>query len=221
MECAFCRGSGRSPFSTVHCPVCSGIGKLPDDPNLTETCAFCSASGRHPYALKICDVCKGVGKVPPVASSQDSTVFFIRAGTPRSAYIRLGDLFADLSGEACICDPYYGSGSLARLDLLHHCSPIRFLTQYPDKKETSTLSKLIQEWKTEHGNAEFRRYQEADLHDRFVLTDDELILLGHGLKDIGRKDSFIVRIHSEVAADLIETVRRNFKVKWQSATAIV
>ena len=26
-----------------------------------------------------------------------------------------------------------------------------------------------------------------DLHDRYVLTEDSLLLVGHGLKDIGEK----------------------------------
>jgi hypothetical protein len=54
-----------------------------------------------------------------------------------------------------------------------------------------------------------------------VLYEDEIILLGHGLKDIGTKDSFIVRIGREVASDLIDTVRMSLDEKWQNAKLIV
>ncbi|HUX87586.1 MAG TPA: hypothetical protein VMW65_11335, partial [Chloroflexota bacterium] len=108
-----------------------------------------------------------------------------------------------------------------RLDLLEHCSPIRFLTRQPDPNETQTLPRALSEWKREHGDVEFRRHTGRDLHDRFVLSDDELILLGHGLKDVGNKDSFIIRIGRDLADDLIDTVRSSFESKWQAATLIV
>ena len=187
-------------------------------------CPPCNGGGRDPYTLEICIPCKGYGCVALVPAKapevKGPTVFFIRTGTPWSAHITLEELFTDLSDAVCICDPYYGIGSLLRLSLLRRCSPIRFLTQQPDHKEGQRLDRAIQEWKTEHGNTEFRCHQGRDLHDRFVLTNDELVLLGHGLKDIGNKDSFIVKIHSSLAPDLLETVRESFEAKWQGATVI-
>lgn len=148
-------------------------------------------------------------------------VFFVEAGAPRTVHMRLQDIFRQLSGEICICDPYYGMGSLLRLDLLQHCSPIKFLTQNPDRNEKLTLPKALQEWKSQHGDIEFRRNGGQDLHDRYVLAHNELILLGHGLKDVGKKDSFIICITCESADDLIKDIRNSFYTKWKSATLIV
>jgi len=148
-------------------------------------------------------------------------VVFIEAGKPRTAQLRLEEIFAGMAGEVRICDPYYGSKSLYRLDLLKHCKPIRFLTQKPDANETATLQAALRVWKQEHGSVEFRQHSGRDLHDRFLLSDIELILLGHGLKDIGNKDSFIIRIRRDLAGDVIETLQDSFDTKWQAATLIV
>ena len=58
------------------------------------------------------------------------------------------------------------------------------------------------------------------MHDRYVLTDDMLILVGHGLKDIGGKESFVIRLDGEVARDLIATLAPSFDAKWASASPI-
>ncbi len=225
MLCRPCSGLGKDLSTGRLCPICKGRGKVPDDPYRTEMCVLCSGLGKDISTGRICQVCGGYGMVAPLGS--DTTppdaplVFFVEAGTPRTAYLRLHGVFRQLSGEICICDPYYGMRSLLQLDSLQHCSPIRFLTKDPGGNEKPTLSKALQDWKRQHGGIEFRRHVGGDLHDRFVLAHDELILLGHGLKDVGSKDSFIVRLAGELAADLIKDVRNSFDAKWKSATLIV
>jgi hypothetical protein len=171
-----------------------------------------------------CDICDGYGKIRPVSpkvtSDEAPLVFFVESGKPRSAHLLLEDVFKELAGEIHICDPYYGMGSLLRLDLLKHCSLIKFLTKNPDSRERQRLPRALQEFKQEHGNIEFRRHTGGDLHDRFIIADSELIILGHGLKDVGNKDSFIIRIPAELATDLIETLRDSFDAKWQVANII-
>ncbi len=145
------------------------------------------------------------------------TVIHVDAGHQRTTYLSLKKVFGDVSGEVRICDPYYGKGSLLRLDLLEHCSPIRFLTQQPGGNEKTTIVSEMEEWSREHGSIEFRRRIGHDLHDRFVLSNAELILIGHGLKDIGGKDSFVVRIDSSLAQEVISSVRESFDKRWSTA----
>jgi len=225
MLCRLCSGLGKDICTGRLCSFCKGRGELPDDPNRTMLCRPCYGLGKSILTGQICELCGGYGMVAPLGSDTTPAdaplVFFVEAGTPRTVHIRLQDIFRQLSGEVCICDPWYGMGSLLRLDLLQHCSPIRFLTQNPGRNEKQTLSKALQEWKSQHGDVEFRRYGGRDLHDRYVLAHDELILLGHGLKDVGSKDSFTVRVTRELAVDLIKDVRDSFDAKWQSATPIV
>jgi hypothetical protein len=147
-------------------------------------------------------------------------VFFVEAGQPRTAYLELAELFKDVTGEIRICDPYYGKGSLLHLDLLKHCSPIKFLTKNPDRNEVHLLPRLLHDFKRQHRATEFRENAGTDLHDRYILSGTELILMGHGLKDVGNKDSFVVRIPSSLAPDIVVSVRSSFDQKWANGKPI-
>jgi hypothetical protein len=59
------------------------------------------------------------------------------------------------------------------------------------------------------------------LHDRFVLSDDKIIILGHGLKNICNKESFIICLDKELAGDVLTSVRASFEAKWQNAVSFV
>jgi hypothetical protein len=184
-----------------------------------------------------CTKCDGYGMIAPPsfasppadnplmvevkAPTDNPLVVEVKAGTPRTAHLRLEEIFKNLAGEIRVCDPYYGMGSLLRLDLLRQCSPINVLTRQPGANEPPTLQRALEEWKREHGAVDFRRYSGTDVHDRFVLADDQLILIGHGLKDIGNKDSFVICIPKHVSGDLLTNVRVSFDAKWQNAHSFV
>jgi hypothetical protein len=228
-KCKLCMGSGRSSKTATlggPCSLCNGYGERRDEPNRTWQCKICKGGGLSTKNLgEPCESCDGYGAVvPPDFASvpeEGPMVIFVEAGMPRTATLRLEEMFEKLSGEVRICDPYYGKKTLYRLDFLKQCKPIKFLTQKPDANESSTLPTALQVWKQEHGDVEFRRDSGRDLHDRYLLSDSELILLGHGLKDVGTKDSFIIRIGRDLAEDLILTVRESFDAKWRASTPIV
>lgn len=45
-------------------------------------------------------------------------------------------------------------------------------------------------------------------------------MLGHGLKDLGNKDSFVIRLPLELAQDVIAATRSTFDDRWQNAVDI-
>ncbi len=223
MQCPPCLGTGMSRSLQGPCELCSGRGVLPDDPSLTEPCSLCLGTGLARSLQGFCEVCKGYGLLPPLSSEPNPDapfVFFVESGQPRTAHLELSALFQEVTGDIRICDPYYGTGSLFRLDLLKHCSSIKFLTKNADRQETAILPRAIKEWKRQHATTEFRENAGADLHDRYILSDAEIILLGHGLKDVGNKDSFVVRIPSSIASDMVSSVRDSFEDKWSRARPI-
>ena len=223
MKCPPCNGTGIGRGAHGTCHLCGGRGTLPDDPSLTEKCSFCLGTGIGSDSFGLCHVCKGYGRLRAHSETPDANapfVFFVEAGQPRTAHLELAELFKDVTGEIRICDPYYGTGSLLRLDLLKHCSPIKFLTKNADRNDAHLLPRALQEWKRQHGATEFRENVGTDLHDRYILSDTELILMGHGLKDIGNKDSFVVRIPSSLAPDMVVSVRSSFDQKWANGNSI-
>ncbi|MCK4235023.1 hypothetical protein KAX75_11375, partial [candidate division WOR-3 bacterium] len=60
----------------------------------------------------------------------------------------------------------------------------------------------------------------SDLHDRYIITNNCLLIIGHGLKDIGKKESFIIQIDSTLAPDLIRTIAKVFDQRWSNSSSI-
>jgi hypothetical protein len=173
----------------------------------------------------VCSKCEGWGKLPgppPVREREGtSTIVLVEAGTPRTAHAEIEELLTDLQGEVRICDPYYGTGTLHRLSCLKGCDSVLFLTRQPDSRERSYVDRAFEEFKREYGQFEFRRHKGSELHDRYVLAPDRVLVLGHGLKDIGLKESFIIQLGADFASDIIATISGLFDQRWVEADPIV
>ncbi len=233
MTCPACLGGGLSIITPgTTCTLCNGHGTLPDTRANNPTCRPCLGSGLsiiNPGHL--CETCGGWGKLPnnleavlpPTPAQVDGTakVIFVRAGMVWDSHMGTNSLFKELQGELCICDPYYGTGSVLRLSGLVHCRPIRFLTQQADNKERSFIGRALKEFTDQHIHVQFRHRASKDLHDRYLLTSTELVILGHGLKDIGGKDSFVIRLNKSICEGVIETLKRSFDAKWNVATPLI
>lgn len=138
MICRPCCGTGRKLITQTPCELCGGDGELPDDPTLNKVCRMCCGNGLEVFSGDFCEKCKGYGMLREISAApnpEGTLAFFIQSGMPRRAHLGLADLFKELTGEIRICDPYYGMGSLLRLDLLKHCTPIKFLTKNAEKKK--------------------------------------------------------------------------------------
>ena len=208
--------------------MCDGRGYRFMPVVLTEQCTFCHGEGlytpaRRPWASEACPHCDAFGMKeparPPSEGEEGLLVFQLKAGKPYSATMQIEKLFESLSGDVCICDPFYGTKTLARLNGLLHCDCIRFLTCHPDSKEAKTcvLPANVVDYQKEHPKIEFRLHVGNDIHDRYVLADETLIIMGHGLKDPGNKDSFIVQLPKDVVPDLFEHLLKTFDTRWSQA----
>lgn len=248
VSCPPCNGTGMQPgILQRKCPLCKGEGILPNSRSHLPKCRFCDGSGRERgTGFVLCKECEGWAHrewkpavVDPTApksvdqlvaelgvrdvvsaAREGPTVVQIEAGKPRTAHLEVAKLLQTLAGEIRICDPYYGQGSLLRLDQLTSATAVKFLTQKPDGKEKSFLPKAIEDFVTERPHFEFREHAGNEIHDRYMVTEDELIILGHGLKDIGNKESFVVRLDRSTVGDLIDTLRESFDQKWLAARPI-
>lgn len=75
----------------------------------------------------------------------------------------------------------------------------------------------LREFRTEHSQFAFRKCPITSIHDRYVCTDTSLVLLGHGIKDIGSKESFIVNLDRSIAGGVIDSVLSGFAERWATA----
>jgi hypothetical protein len=163
---------------------------------------------------------KGRREVEQILTQSGIAVSFVEAGKPRSARKTLSEFFTVLSGDISICDPYYGVRSLDALELIPKTCQVRFLTAQTSEKSTA-LAGPFADFKKEHPQTEMRLFGNSSLlHDRYLISPDALYLLGHGIKDIGNRESFIVRLSKEYASDLITDLQSSFDTKWTTATVL-
>lgn len=148
------------------------------------------------------------------------SVLRIESGQPRQARLRLGEVLQSIVGVVRVCDPFYGVGTLDSLDLIPKSCDVRFLSQ-KTSEPARKISGALRDFYKERSKVELRKCNSSvRLHDRYIVTKDSLLLLGHGIKDIGNKESFIVCIDKDLAPDLIDEVIASFDQNWSNASKI-
>ena len=147
-------------------------------------------------------------------------VVYIEAGKPRKARSFLGELLGGLTGTVRISDPWYGVRSLEALALIPPTCLVEFLTARTNESQTK-LAGPIADFKVEHPKFQLRKLPNPNqLHDRYVLSDDKLLILGHGIKDIGNKESFVITVDKSLAPDLHASIGQTFDIRWNLAQSL-
>ncbi len=91
---------------------------------------------------------------------------------------------------------------------------IRFLTTHPNKN-LGQLQREVARFKKEFPNSEFKAYASPhELHDRYLLFEREVWFVGHGIKDIGGKESFVVILKDPFGKDIRKTLHDSFEMRW-------
>jgi len=130
-------------------------------------------------------------------------------------------IFSDLRGTIKIVDPYCGDRTL---DLLLELKerPAKVLTRLENlrDREKGKFVREVADFKTENPNVEFRNYPNADIHDRYVISEDKVTLIGHSIKDLGAKESFAVVLGRENYREIYEALNSNFTNRWNISAVI-
>lgn len=132
------------------------------------------------------------------------------------------ELISNLKREIFILDPYYGLETLHVLSSFGYTKRVYFLTSKMGGGENAALvNKEIARFKKEFKNIEMRAYPKFDeLHDRYIISDNFFVIVGHGLKDFGNKECFLIAIPDEDVKGLITTLKTNFKKRWKNSTIL-
>jgi hypothetical protein len=116
-----------------------------------------------------------------------------------------------LKGDVLICDPYFNKDTLEALEQIKNAK-VRFLTI--NKPSNMKVSKQdIQDFKIENPHVAIRGFGFDHLHDRYILCEDKLFLLGHGFS-IRNKESFIIELPKKFAEDLMQSLNSTFNQRW-------
>ncbi len=162
---------------------------------------------------------KGERDIAPYLGGGLLSVVRIEGSKPRTGREKLGQILSQLKGTVRICDPYYGLRTLDSLDFIPKATVVRFLTAKTGESARK-LRGALRDFREERPKIQFRKTSSDYLHDRYVLAKDSLLILGHGLKDIGGKESFMIRLSSSLVPDLIRETASVFDERWKSASKI-
>jgi len=151
-------------------------------------------------------------------------VVYVDPNRPREAKQNLEGLVKSISkDELFICDPFYGSNTLDVLEaFVKHHKKINFLTAKPGGSEKpATLAAAVGAFKKQYGSkVELKLASAGDFHDRYIIAKDCFLIIGHGIKDLGGKESLIVVVKDQVGKDIRKTLLANFHTRWASAVAL-
>lgn len=150
-------------------------------------------------------------------------VFYFEPGQKYSSKkVLTTSILNNLSGELGIVDPYCGERTL---DVIKDVKsrPIKFLTRlesFNNDKIKNEFLRELQDFKAETVGIEFRDYPNKDLHDRYIISSNCLVLLGHSIKDLGAKESFAIVLDETSCKNIYEALSENFNKRWQQSTVI-
>ncbi|MCY3577528.1 MAG: hypothetical protein OXH53_09470 [bacterium] len=150
-----------------------------------------------------------------IVSARNTAVLFIQPEHALTGIREVQELLATRTGTIRICDPYLAPRSLDFLASLKSAAGIRVLTH--QIQQEAALKRDLKPLRLQlSAPVEIRRLAARLLHDRYLIDDSEMIILGTSLNGLGLKQSIVVK----VGADLRSTVLSEFDELWSQASAI-
>jgi hypothetical protein len=141
-----------------------------------------------------------------------SSILFIDPTQAVKATLSLHDFFSKLKGTVRVCDAYMDNTTLEHLHALDKGVTVQLLTK--NVKDSGPLRRIAAAWKSEGRNLEIRVDASAPLHDRYIIDDSIMTILGTSLNGFGKKQCFII----QTGPDLRAVVLLVFDGLWKSAT---
>ncbi len=156
---------------------------------------------------------KGWIQKGPPKREDEIVVHYFEPEKPRTSRKNFVDILGTLSGEVKICDPYFSKDSLEALEQLKNAK-VKFLTR--NKKENIKVSMQdLKNFNAENKNVELKGFNFDHLHDRYIICEDKIFILGHGFS-IRNKESFIIELPKKFSEDLIQSLSSTFDQRWKN-----
>lgn len=154
-----------------------------------------------------------------LAKDDSMQVFYFEPGKKYSSKkILAKKVLEELKGKLRIVDPYCGERTL---DVLKDISDrtVMFLTRLKNlhERKRNRFLRELQDFKSDYSNFEFRNYPFTDIHDRYIISGDSLVVLGCSLKDLGNKESFAMVLERKTNKNITEALIENFDRRWKAA----
>lgn len=149
------------------------------------------------------------------SSVDNPSAFYIEPGKPFSGkQILFDEILSQIRNKAWICDPHIG---VRLLDILHKLEgSVAILIMTINIHGKSKFLRELKEFKREHPQTQVRVAPAGELHDRYIISDSSMWLVGHSLKDLGLKETFVIELGEGIRSSM-EVV---FEERWKASSAI-
>ena len=162
----------------------------------------------------------GIREIEPHIRVGEIGFTFVEAGNKRFGYTDIAGILSPLGGLIKVCDPYFGAESIDKLETFTHRCDIRFLTD-KIKGDIPSLKRRITSGLPPMLSIIVKRVSNPNsLHDRYIISNDRIIFVGHGLKDLGNKDSFIIALPRDFSPGSYAATETAFDDKWARGVEI-
>jgi hypothetical protein len=149
-----------------------------------------------------------------LAAASSESAIIVDPQKPHRAIVRISELFGGLSGIVRICDPYLDKKTLEVTAMLPNRCDVRFLSVPP--KDGPTFLRHLKAYRVEHPNLEIRCIPPGKIHDRYLITTQDMWLIGHSLNAIGSKQTFVTKLGGDVRAE----VEAAFELMWAAGAVL-
>lgn len=132
------------------------------------------------------------------------------------------NILDNLKDELRIVDPYCSERTLDVLKDIKSNVIVKFLTRIENlrEKEKKRFLRELKDFKSENSNIKFKNYPRNDIHDRYIISPDFLIILGHSIKSLGSKESFAIVLDKETSRNIFGDLIGNFNRRWGESSDI-
>jgi len=145
-------------------------------------------SNRFEYAIMV------AGEQALLAPRADALV--VDPAKALQATLSLHALLGTLRGAVRICDPYIDFSTLQHLDACGGATAVHLLSD--NITDSGRLRALVAAGATQTPRIEVRRVTSHRLHDRYIIDNASMHLLGTSLNGFGRKQCFVVRLGQDI-----------------------
>lgn len=144
-------------------------------------------------------------------NSADAPIVVVDPTRAVQAVVTLQSFLSALRGTIRLCDPYLDSTTIEHLDACQADAKIQLLTQ--NIKDTGALRRLVAAAATQGRSLAIRVAPTAPLHDRYIIDDGTMLILGTSLNGFGKKQCFVTKAGPDIRAMVIAI----FDATWAAA----
>lgn len=127
----------------------------------------------------------------------------------------LENILGQLKGPVAICDPYLDCRTLDFLGSMQGATSVKVLTErVMDEEKVRRDLKAVE--KQIGASVEVRKAPKGVLHDRYIIHNGGMLILGTSLNSFAMKQSFV----SKAGNDVREATKDYYTKRWDSATPL-